>query len=259
MVIQNLACIEITLTPESHRQYFVDGIYRGQKVTGVFFYQGNGQSASPLYKDKTKLLELPDNLHFYLSVTDTAGKLRISNFVSDYHIKNFADAQRPGFIPFNFIINPDLSYIEYSVTETIHLLMCIAYETEKPECISRQHINGAKTFSVTFELQPDGTYIIDKKLSDIVGNFLLDKKIKDIRVYGTDSAFYNIYAWLVTDKFFIENLFIQSGAPLPKEEMMLQNLRIDAEKSLIKMRYMGGLFSDPFGDNSINIDLTFYY
>ncbi|MDR2824853.1 MAG: hypothetical protein LBB41_06620 [Prevotellaceae bacterium] len=256
MIIQNLVCIEITLNKDNHRQYFTDGIYRGKKVTGIFFYQGNGLSASPIYKDKTRLLEFSENLHFYLTVADASGTIRVKNFVSDYQIKNFANQQRPGFIPLNFEINPDLSYIEYSTDQTTHLLMCIMYDTAVSEPVSRQNINGLKTFRVQFDRQPDETYIADRKLSDIVGNFLIDKKVKDIRVYGSNPAFYNVYAWLITDKFFIENMYIPSGAILPKEETMLQNLCIDAEKSFIKMRYIG--IDGGFEDN-ITLDLTFYY
>ncbi|MDR1652989.1 MAG: hypothetical protein LBS01_04970 [Prevotellaceae bacterium] len=261
MIIQNLTCIQLTLSPDSHRCYFNDSAYSGKKVTGIFFYQGNGYSASPLYKDPARILELPASLHFYLTLADKAGNLRVQNFVSDYQIKNFADGQRPGFIPLNFEINPDLSYIEYQVEQTVNLLMCVIYETAPVEHVSRTDINGVKTFSAIFEKQTDNTYIVDKKLSEITGNFLKGKRVKDIRVRGSNSAFHNIYVWLITDKFFIENMYIQSGALLPKEETMFQNLKIDAEKSLIKMRYIGdtNLPEDPFGDGSIKLDLTFYY
>lgn len=257
LLIQNMACFEVNLDPNSHRFYFnEDALKKGAIVENVFLYFSNSGNNQPVFlthnpfslslSDNNNLLtkaSLLDNDGLYLNLSDNK-----SEFVSNLFFKNINafKVSVGNLLKLNLNRKIDVSkcYFNYSTNVPIRFLCYITYLTKPVKTNIESPIIGS--FGVNIKLDPTKTFQ-DIKLSDIIPVQKKNLKIRKISFSGIHA-----YLYLISKDNLIENIpsvFFQNRNQ--NSEILFDDINIDFEQSYFKFR------------NSIVANLqhslTFYY
>lgn len=257
LLIQNMACIEVNLDPNSHRFYFnEDALKSCDMIEDIFLFfdyrvglpvtSWCGNPFSQQLTDNNSRLTYiheVENSGMFLNISDNEKEI-ISNLFFKQIISTPSKIYNSLLLNLNKKINSSKSYLNYTINAPVRFLCYITY-TNKPKT---HNTENAITGSFSVKIKPNSTLTYqDIKLSDVVPFQKKNLKIKRVSAFGFESFLY-----LKGENNLIENIpiyFLLSDNP--KTAVDFDNMMIDYEQSFLKYR-------SPISLNR-EITLTFYY
>lgn len=243
-IIQNLACLPLTITPEDKRSFIQRDMLKGKRINRILVYSGNRlqHAYSPIDGKQLSYLDTLDDLSLFVTLND--GK---ENFVEDFNLKNslVTDFYK-NFCELNFNrkINLEHSFFSYKTSDTVvdtyRALAYIFYQTEKNKDFDFE-VNGSMTYR--FKTTQAFETI---KLADFVDESLRGKRIKRIVPKSETTGYLDINCY---DGKRIEHLPVSFLDGKDNKFFAFDKLNIDFENSTYKNSYIA--------DNDIH--LTFIY
>lgn len=258
-IIQNLACIQLTVNPNDHRIPFIYDAIKDKKINGIYLFCGDFdiQMFSP-YNDYEIDVVGPIGIEdYFLNLVDNKGNHFVKDFSFNQNILSISDPEFDE-ITIDRVLDLYRSYLSYNIS-TINgnrvMLLLVAYQTENFKKFDDE-ING----SITVEMPLTST-TQDICLKDVIPNNLKGKKIKKIIPHYNLVAPASYLDLMTVDGKHVENLPVTILENLSTKEFYFDGLEIDVEKSYFRQRgtYSWQNIVSPF---NIVIDLpklTFIY
>jgi hypothetical protein len=255
--IQNLACFEVELNPNSHRFYFKEDVIKPDMIIDEIFLFFNPWE----YVDGEPYTGNP----FALKSTDANAVLTYFNAVNTLYA-NIADKEKEFIVnlPFyqmhvttanrlqliqniNRAIDTTKSFFYYDATETIRCLCYITYRT------SQKVLNPVMSGSFNIEIDVDTTKgFQDIQLSDYIPVGYEAYKIKKIVTNTPDNG----YLDLISESNFIENIpFKLLYDKQPRYDLYFNEITVDYTRSYFRYRKPVIVDDAP----TLKFKFTFYY
>lgn len=256
LLIQNMACIEVNLDPNSHRFYFNEDKIKGiDKIDSIILFFDNYNPIHPkdkirnpfstIYPDINNELtssSLLDKDGLYLNIANDKSEI-VSNLFFQ-HLNGSSALKNVLFLNLNRKIDVSKSFFSYNTNVPIRFLCYITYFTKHIKTIIESPISGS--FSADIQIDTTKTFQ-DIKLSNIIPLQRKNLKIRKISSSGSYSFLY-----LVGKENLIENIpFKWFGEKNSNSEILLDDIEIDFEQSYFKFRNLN--------PSDRKFTLTFYY
>lgn len=225
-ILQNLACLELTINPADNRVTFNKDILRDKKITSMYLFGSTEDVVllSPFKEEMIAQVSEIDDLSMFLNLFDKVGK----NFIHDLSHKLIlldTESGPTGIIEYeiNRIIDFEKSYFFYkTAADSFHLLLYVLYQNQNFQKFT-DDVNGSITvhIPITAEFQ-------DTALSEFIDFTLKGKKIKKIIPSGNLRGFLNIVG---VNNYTLENIPSILLADQSPKEFYLDGIEINFEKS----------------------------
>jgi hypothetical protein len=252
--IQNVACLELEITPDEKRVSFTKDIFKYKKILGIYMFRSDdvAQMLNPSFTGEINNNADFGDISLYLNLTD----IENNQFVKDLSLSQFILSNNKDTSPekifleskINRVLNFDQSFL---VLKTFNFtkfktLIYVLYQSQNftPQ---DDTVNGSITITINGEMYNDNK---DVQLSKFVNKELNGKKIKQIISTGNQDG----YLDLICKNHIIENVPIGIFDIRNEKQFLLDNVEIDFEKSFYRKRNF-----QHFNPHASTTYLTFIY